>query len=149
LKQIEYGKITREYSNYVQAVPRDERSDFHPRTPNMKRKYSRRAWDGLIKQWRLNLHIWSDTPQPELDFSQNGIIRKRRIESGSDRTASPDSSDVNPEEDAESDEVVNPSNKSGLRKRPSFTDRINAEAESIFSSSWADEVDEYESELQP
>lgn len=29
----------------------------------MHRKYSRRAWDGLVKQWRLNLHCWSQKAQ--------------------------------------------------------------------------------------
>jgi hypothetical protein len=34
----------------------------------MYRKYSRRAFDGLIKDWRLNLHVWSNktlTPEEE------------------------------------------------------------------------------------
>lgn len=40
---------------------RAERQPFHPKTPNKNRKYSRRAWDGLVRQWRLNLHVWSQS----------------------------------------------------------------------------------------
>lgn len=31
---------------------------MHPRTPPLHLKFSRRAWDGLIKVWRQRLHFW-------------------------------------------------------------------------------------------
>ncbi|CAG9764965.1 unnamed protein product [Ceutorhynchus assimilis] len=55
-KQIEYGKNTNGYENYIRTVPKSERSMDDPRTPPKHGKYSRRAWDGLIKQWRIKLH---------------------------------------------------------------------------------------------
>ncbi|KAG5894166.1 hypothetical protein JTB14_001861 [Gonioctena quinquepunctata] len=55
-KQIDYGKNTLGYDQYITKVPRDQRSQDDPQTPNKYLKYSRRGWDGLIKQWRLKLH---------------------------------------------------------------------------------------------
>ncbi|KAJ8940679.1 hypothetical protein NQ318_017729 [Aromia moschata] len=52
-KQIDFGKNTVGYDNYLKLIPR---TPDDPRTPNKFDKYSRRGWDGLIKQWRLKLH---------------------------------------------------------------------------------------------
>lgn len=37
---------------------RNKRTKTDPWTPNKYLKYSRRAWDGLIKQWRIKLHYY-------------------------------------------------------------------------------------------
>ncbi|KAF5274712.1 hypothetical protein FQA39_LY07104 [Lamprigera yunnana] len=55
-KQINYGKNTIGYDNYTKTVPRNRRKRDDPATPNKYIKYSRRAWDGLVRQWRLRLH---------------------------------------------------------------------------------------------
>jgi len=57
-KQIEFGKNTLEYEAYSKTIQREDRLFIHPTTPRMHRKYSRRAWDGLIKRWRVQLHQW-------------------------------------------------------------------------------------------
>lgn len=62
-KQIDFGKNTVGYDNYRKKVPRYHRvKNEHPKTPPMHLKYSRRAWDGLIKIWRKKLHEYDDKP---------------------------------------------------------------------------------------
>lgn len=61
-KQIDFGKNTLGYDNYIEQVPKDERTKDHPKTPPMHLKFSRRAWDGLIKKWRIQLHQWDPEP---------------------------------------------------------------------------------------
>jgi len=57
-KQIEYGKNTIGYDIYTKQVPRQERTGDHPWTPPKNHKYSRRAFDGLVKVWRKKLHCY-------------------------------------------------------------------------------------------
>ncbi|KAF6199267.1 hypothetical protein GE061_007293 [Apolygus lucorum] len=60
-KQIDYGKNTLGYERYRELVPKEQRSKIHPKTPPIGIKFSRRAWDGLIRVWRQRLHFW-DSP---------------------------------------------------------------------------------------
>ncbi|XP_055540299.1 histone RNA hairpin-binding protein [Wyeomyia smithii] len=66
-KQIDYGKNTLGYENYMKQVPREQRTKDHPKTPPKHLKYSRRAWDGLIKVWRKKLHCFDPNAMPEAD----------------------------------------------------------------------------------
>ena len=59
-KQISYGKNTIGYDRYTTAVPRHRRTRQHPRTPDVHKKMSKRAWEGLIRKWRRDLHAWDD-----------------------------------------------------------------------------------------
>lgn len=59
-KQIDFGKNTIGYDNYRRQVPKNKRKPGEPRTPPLQQRYSRRAWDGLIKVWRKKLHDWDE-----------------------------------------------------------------------------------------
>ncbi|CAL8099867.1 unnamed protein product [Calicophoron daubneyi] len=59
-RDIDMGKVTERYAEYVLTIPKPERERYHPRTPNKFRKVSRRAWDGMIRKWRKHLHYFDD-----------------------------------------------------------------------------------------
>ncbi|KAG8174792.1 hypothetical protein JTE90_023194 [Oedothorax gibbosus] len=64
-KQIDYGKNTRGYAEYLKAIPKDQRTGRDIFTPQKHIKYSRRSWDAQIKQWRKRLHDYD--PQENED----------------------------------------------------------------------------------
>ncbi|CAB3261539.1 unnamed protein product [Arctia plantaginis] len=70
-KQIDYGKNTVGYHNYVTKVPIDKREKGDPKTPDKFTKYSRRSWDTLIKMWRIKLHEYDS--DHESDSGVNDI----------------------------------------------------------------------------
>ncbi|KAF4518459.1 hypothetical protein B566_EDAN002114 [Ephemera danica] len=57
-KEIDYGKNTEGYRCYLAAVPKHKRSHRDIRTPPREIKYGRRAWDGMVRAWRRQLHKW-------------------------------------------------------------------------------------------
>ena len=66
-KQIGFGKNSLAYQRYIEEVPPHERrfdliNSDHPRTPDITRVVSKRTFDGQVKAWRRQLHLW-DHPQ--------------------------------------------------------------------------------------
>jgi len=59
-KQISYGKNMPDYDKYSELIKRSERKNEMPRTPNKNKKYSRRQWDGLVKNWKQQIHVTVD-----------------------------------------------------------------------------------------
>ena len=59
-RDIDMGKVTKKYAEYILRIPKPLREKHHPRTPNKFRLVSRRAWDGMIKKWRKHIHNYED-----------------------------------------------------------------------------------------
>jgi len=57
-KQIDYGYRTVGYLRYRLLVSKDQRKPDHPRTPKKTQGCSKRSWDGQLKKWRRDLHLW-------------------------------------------------------------------------------------------
>lgn len=70
-KCINYGKVTAEYQRYILELPRKQRENYHPRTPNKFRKVSRRKFDGAIKKWRKLLHAYDEDPEQMADMKNS------------------------------------------------------------------------------
>jgi len=60
-KQIDYGYKTVGYLRYRLFVAKDQRKPEHPRTPKKSQACSKRSWDGQLKKWRRDLHLWDPT----------------------------------------------------------------------------------------
>eukprot|EP00668_Euglena_longa_P008892 GGOE01010706.1.p1 GENE.GGOE01010706.1~~GGOE01010706.1.p1 ORF type:complete len:512 (+),score=97.46 GGOE01010706.1:61-1536(+) len=62
-KQVMFGKDTVGYTRYRDLVPRERRGREDPQTPDFTDKtLSKRAFDGIVRQWRRALHKW-DLPE--------------------------------------------------------------------------------------
>jgi len=62
-KDIDYGKNTEQYQEYITELEKNERLDKQPWTPDKYEKMTRRNWDKQVKIWRKQLHYWRD-PKP-------------------------------------------------------------------------------------
>ena len=65
MKQVNYGKLTEGYKNYIEYVPYKQRQRGDPRTPDVYQICSKRSWDGQIKKWRRTLHAFDEITSPE------------------------------------------------------------------------------------
>ncbi|XP_015514191.2 uncharacterized protein LOC107220213 isoform X1 [Neodiprion lecontei] len=73
-KDIDYGKNTIGYDRYIQSIPKKNRAKEHPKTPPKNIKCSRRGWDGMVKLWRQQLHVFDppDTNDSKVAQEKDG-----------------------------------------------------------------------------
>merc|ERR1712192_50966 len=58
-KQLDTFKRSIDYRTYLESMSKKSRPRRMPGTPEKKRKFSRRAWDGAVRQWKLRVHAES------------------------------------------------------------------------------------------
>ncbi|KAI3642133.1 hypothetical protein MP228_011688 [Amoeboaphelidium protococcarum] len=60
-KQIDIGKNTPEYRNYISIKPnKNRRGRYDPQTPDKHQDISKRNWEGQMKVWRRKLHMFDN-----------------------------------------------------------------------------------------
>ncbi|VUZ48446.1 unnamed protein product [Hymenolepis diminuta] len=64
-RDIDRGRSSDIYRQYITDIAKVDRETHHPRTPNKFRKVSRRAWDGMVKKWRRTLHNYQSLDPDE------------------------------------------------------------------------------------
>eukprot|EP01084_Bolivina_argentea_P301237 519635_1 len=60
MRQIDFGKATDEYKNYIALIPKDKRQCGHPHTPNPRYKMPNKHWKTAVNRWRKALHAFDD-----------------------------------------------------------------------------------------
>eukprot|EP01065_Artemidia_motanka_P026379 TRINITY_DN3133_c0_g1_i1.p1 TRINITY_DN3133_c0_g1~~TRINITY_DN3133_c0_g1_i1.p1 ORF type:complete len:368 (+),score=138.12 TRINITY_DN3133_c0_g1_i1:82-1104(+) len=70
IKQIEIGKMTEGYQNYIDQVPKDQRVEgvhIHtpPVSPSVNNFVSKRDFDAMLRTWRRFLHSYDAAEQRE------------------------------------------------------------------------------------
>ncbi|KAN0022894.1 hypothetical protein ACTFIU_005635 [Dictyostelium citrinum] len=89
-RQIDIGKMTAGYKNYIALVPKSKRKPTDPKTPNKNQVCSKRSWDGQIKKWRRQLHEnydWTGIPfnEKEVEASNNESTEESALEKEMDK----------------------------------------------------------------
>ena len=73
-RQIDFGKNTIGYQRYLEQYPnKSKRPRNLPRTPDVHKKCSKRAFDGQVRSWRRKLHEW-DLPEREDGAAASGRV---------------------------------------------------------------------------
>lgn len=81
-KQIDFGKNTIGYQNYLDLTPKDKRTKDDPTTPEKFSRVSRRSWDQQVKLWRIKLHSYDPNDgENDLDVDVSDIMSELSFDS--------------------------------------------------------------------
>jgi hypothetical protein len=143
-KQIDLGKSTRAYENYITRVNKADRQhntrhSIHPITPDQQRVCSKRSWDGLVRQWRRLLHFWDDNSQIML---KQGNSMASLLTTPSTHISSTNSSFIENTPSSITSSVSSHSNASYHDERQAFAQLRSAETAALaqLSSGYEDEI---------
>eukprot|EP01121_Diplochlamys_sp_Union-15-3_P002501 TRINITY_DN1220_c0_g1_i2.p1 TRINITY_DN1220_c0_g1~~TRINITY_DN1220_c0_g1_i2.p1 ORF type:complete len:111 (+),score=17.62 TRINITY_DN1220_c0_g1_i2:555-887(+) len=78
-KQIDYGYNTEGYRNYTTHIPKNKRKKGMLKTPDKLQKCSKRSWDGQIRKWRRQLHLWDTVPASVNDSKVDVVSPSQEI----------------------------------------------------------------------
>ena len=78
-KQIDYGKNSVVYQNYIRLVIKTERKNHEPKTPRKNLKWSRRSWDTMIRCWKKDIHLWNEQGDQALLDKWNSRQKRIRV----------------------------------------------------------------------
>ncbi|CAD5218509.1 unnamed protein product [Bursaphelenchus okinawaensis] len=80
-KEIEKAKAKEIYIRYSTEVNKTNRHAGDPRTPNKYINYSRRNWDGQVRQWKRALYQWAGESCPSsVNTSRASSVCEFRME---------------------------------------------------------------------
>lgn len=80
-KDVDYGKNTIGYQNYLDLVPKEKRTAGQPTTPDKFQKIPRRSWDSLIKRWRIKLHAYDPNDGEDQEVELSDILSDMSFDS--------------------------------------------------------------------
>jgi len=153
-KQLEYGKNSTSYVKYLYLLPRHNRDDKMPRTPNKNKKYSRRQWDGLVKSWKKRIHTTAASLQEREEYvgrcannadivfheRDNDMLHNCNNEKGVAEDSLCRLSNT--------DDVMVFTDESVRRCNTDDMDMTGDDTLCTSTSSWADEVEEHENDME-
>jgi len=78
--QINLGKESVGYKNYIRLIPKHKRRNVDPETPDGKAMHtlSKRRFDGLVRTWRRKLHDFDNFTEADLDSRYVPTKKKKK-----------------------------------------------------------------------
>ncbi|KAF2070220.1 hypothetical protein CYY_008466 [Polysphondylium violaceum] len=75
-RQIDIGKMTVGYKNFIEQVPKSKRKPTDPKTPNKYQICSKRSWDGQVRKWRRLLHQYDPSSAEGKEFNDEDLEKE-------------------------------------------------------------------------